>query len=250
MTILLCIPRSFKIEKFILNKLFLLSTVSVLMGILWFSNNLYAVVENKNNSLLLTKDVIIKKEYENKVIFLEAIVMSVYTNKKNGIKSIYLKTDLPKQVQVTIWPSLGVTYNYLPGDSIGIIGTAKTYKGKLQITPLSKNSIKKLQVTNYCSDAIAPSDIENHMNKLVKIKGLRGDSAKEIISKKSKKHHLLFTVVGEGHEYNGIMFSGTWSPNDLVLLSSGKDICIFAKISTYKGKISLQVNRVVNAANQ
>jgi len=220
------------------------------MGILWFSNNLYAVENNKDNSLLLTKDVIIKKEYENRVVYLEAIVRKAYSNKKNGIKSIYLKTNLPKQVQVTIWPSLGVTDKYLPGDNISIVGTVKTYKDKLQITPLSKKSINKLERTNYCKDHIAPSDVKSNMNKVVIIKGLRGHSVKELTSKKSKKKHLLFTVSGDGYFYHGIMFSGNWSSKDLNLLSSGKEICIYAKVSKYKGEISLQANRIVEIVNK
>lgn len=230
-------------EKFLLDKSFLLTTVMILMGIFWFSNNLYAAESTKDNSLVLTKDVVIKKEYKNKIIYLEAVVINAYSNKKNGIKSIYLKTNLPKQIQVTIWPSLGITDNYIAGDKISIIGTVKGYRGKLQITPLSKKSIRKLQTTGDCSDHIGPEEIQNNLNQNVVIKGMYGVSAKEYTSKKNQKKHLLFTLKGKGYIYKGIMFDGSWSTKDLDLLSSEKELCVYAKVSKYKGAISLQAQR-------
>ncbi len=229
---------------FLLNSYLLLFSSSTLLFLLWFSSNLYAVDSNKKDTLPLTKDVVLKKLYKNRIVNFEAIVLGQYFNEKYNIKNISLISKLPNKIKITIWPSLGVTEDFLTGEKISVIGIVKEYNGALSIEPLSKNHIKKIYTPDKCANYILPSKIKNNLDKFVTIKGFRGISSKVITSKKNKKH-LVFTVRDASYIHKVIMYEGNWNEKDRALLNSGLPTCLFAEISLYKGNISLQTSRVI-----
>ena len=152
-------------------ELLLVFSFLVLLSIILISNNLYATESSEKNALLLTRDVVLNKEYKNRVVRLDATVIKEYVNNDNGIKSIYLQSGLPKEIQITVFPSLGVTAKFLAGDKVTVVGTVQEYKEKLQIRPLSKNTIRKTSTLMKCTNAIHPAAISQSIGVSVEIIG-------------------------------------------------------------------------------
>lgn len=194
--------------------------LSILFIISW-SNNRFPLPKFEEAELLINdgtnstkigelrsyEGIVVKKPYEtdHDVIFLTV-----------------LNKDL--QIGITLFPSMGIlNHDFELGDKVRVIGLIDKYKQKIQLRPLSKESIMIVDKHTMDFWTLFPTvelhQVKDYAGGSVIIDPVYIMNVKDIRSSKGK-HHIAFEVYDGENKINGIFFDGSWTNNELENIKS------------------------------
>jgi hypothetical protein len=229
-------------------KYIVLSTVVFSLFVLWIANQSFSIETriDEENFPVIDKQSFFVDENIGQGLIYEGVLIDSYLMKKFGIIKLKTKNkNIDNLIDITIFPSLGeLKINPLAGDMLKVVGLLKKYKKTFQIEPFDINSLTIIKEKTSCEKSITLKESRLYHTKTnYEIAPVTGISATPFRSKKGQLHLKIKVKWGNQIEA-GIMWEDKWGNNDLKLIKSGVEICLYAKIKRYQGRLSLETARI------
>ena len=229
-------------------KYIVFSTIVFSLFVLWVANQAFSIETriDEENFPVIDKQSFFVDENIGQGLIYEGVLIDSYLMKKFGIIKLKTKNkNIDNLIDITIFPSLGkLKIKPLPGDIIQVVGLLNKYKKTFQIEPFEINSLTILKEKKACAKPITLKESRLYHTKTnYEIAPVTGISATPFMSKKGNRHLNIKVRWGSQIE-EGIMWDGKWGNKDLKLIKSGVEICLYAKIKRYRGRLSLETARI------
>lgn len=153
---------------------------------------------------------------------------------------------------VSMFPSFGtISFSPRVGDYIKVTGLLNLYEGKAQINPLSAESIQKIILDNNERVVFPVSTIESlsdYIEETVQLKEVTPVFVEKFTSRSGSKM-LRFRIKNlSNNSVEGVFFANDWDENTYKVLKSGKPMNMIAKVTVFRGDVSLN-GKTINSLN-
>lgn len=171
-------------------------------------------------------------------------VTRVYRTAGSGL-FVKVRTDLGEDVAVMLSPALG-SLDTLPQPGAPIKIVAGSTIGRSALVPVTKHHVdlgdaRSREAFNQGAAPVRTGSIAEARRAPLGTKmllQLRALSVRPFISRAGKRHLSLMLTDGQDTA-RGVMWEGTWQPDDLELMASGRPFVVQAKVGEFRGDLSL-----------
>lgn len=135
--------------------------------ILWITHNQTQVTEGEVMQSSKIRN--LKASSVNELVKTEGVINSIFTSDK-GMTYITISDEIG-DVEISMFANYGlIKESLVEGDRIEVLGILSTYQGRLQIQPISKETLDVIEkASKEKNKVIALEDIEHHLYQKVTV---------------------------------------------------------------------------------
>ena len=215
----------------------LLIAVFITLTLFTIVNNYWSYGSTSNISQLTLSE--LSDLNKGKTFSFVGNVQSIYKDKNDRHILKINSPDHAFTIESTIWPSIGTYSNVYIGNSVRITGVLGRYKKFWQLNPLSS---KHIQPGKFES-----TDLSRAINEIGKELFIGPVIVRKTIIQKSKggNDNLKILVHNNKDFAEGIIWENKWDKNTIGILEQNYPVIINAKVTKYRGVISLEVRDII-----
>lgn len=213
----------------------ILTVFFILTLILWVSGKFYKLPRNSATPYNGEK---VNPSQVGNFVIAKGLVTSIYETRQ-GIKIISIKGNRG-EYSISIFPSFGkISSRFYIGDIVEVAGLLNFYQNKSQINPLSSESIKLLKRESPPFPIVQIQDLGNYLERTVVLNRVEPISVDNFTSN-SGKNMIRFRIQDSNLNYiEGVFYEGKWNREILEDLQRGSSIDLVAKVTIFRGYLSL-----------
>lgn len=221
------------------------AALASVFAVLWVANQRYDYPELLDDAPQPTMAHFIDPRFAGTTFQVEGVVESVQSLPR-GLTIINLSlAESNSAIDVAVFPSLGdLPVKLVRGDRARVTGTLGTYRGRLQIKPLS---VEQVLVSTPSDTALRLAEAAERVGETLHVGPLTSLQT-EFFTSSANLRHLRLVLADpddpDSRGQQGIMYEGDHTPCELDLLLSSDPFMVTARIETFQEAPSLVVNRV------